>query len=237
VEDSVATTNAAFHMICVFVVVLNQDCGRVLMTFDGYGQCNHPTGVCYPQISAFPWKAHHNLKLRMALKRICMSSMSCLDVVCLKEICSGCRILPPTTLYIGVSIMLRCLYPSMLKWLSSSPSQSPCGLNKDAIDFFWLCPLSASQHIMTVSSCCFLKCNRDSHDTHSFVWLLAKVFSRFSYSYLYPLLGNSWSQWGVMASSHCQWQSDLLQLMLTSLWPHSFLLLCLFWFVQNWHRG
>jgi hypothetical protein len=116
VEDSVATTNAAFHMICVFVVVLNQDCGRVLMTFDGYGQCNHPTGVCYPQISAFPWKAHHNLKLRMALKRICMSSMSCLDVVCLKEICSGCRILPPTTLYIGVSIMLRCLYPSMLKW-------------------------------------------------------------------------------------------------------------------------
>ncbi len=88
-------------------------------------------------------------------------------------------------------------------------------------------------NVMTKSSCCFWKCNRNSGH-RIFVSWFAQYFGQVIINISTPTVRSWWSQWGVMAAHHCyswgRWWSDTLWATFRRLWLHSlFCYLQLLW--------
>jgi hypothetical protein len=112
-----------------------------------------------------------------------------------------------------------------MKW--SLPSLACCSSREDTLAHFLICYISwVLANIMTESSCCFWKCDRNSGCR--FCIMVHPDLGRLLYTQSTPTIRSWWSQWVVMAACHCylwcRWWSDTLWATLIRFWLH--LLLC-----------
>jgi hypothetical protein len=131
----------------------------------------------------------------------------------------------------SLCLRLRCLLlqgQAKIKW--SLPPQACCSLNEDTVDFFISYVSWVLANIMTDSSCCFWKLDRNSGCRFCRMVCL-KSWADF-YTLIYtPLSGAEEAQWVVRPAHHCflwwRWWSDTLWVTLVRLWLH--LLSCNLW--------